>query len=37
VIIPPNSPSRGAAVAFIQVNGAPVELLQIDRRIRRDI
>ena len=34
VIIPPNSPSRGTMVAFIEARGAPVELLQIDRRIR---
>ena len=30
ILIPPNSPSRGVMVAFIEVNGAPVELLQID-------
>lgn len=29
VIIAPNSPSPGVMVAFIEVNGAPVELLQI--------
>lgn len=29
VIIEPNSPSPGVIVAFIEVNGAPVELLQI--------
>jgi len=28
VIIPPNSPSPGVVVAFIEENGAPVELLQ---------
>lgn len=28
VIIPPNSPSPGVLVAFIEDNGAPVELLQ---------
>jgi hypothetical protein len=28
VIIPPNSPSPGVVVAFIEVDGAPVELLQ---------
>jgi hypothetical protein len=28
VIIPPNSPSNGVIVAFIEENGAPVELLQ---------
>ena len=37
VIIPPNSPSKGVMVAFIKVAGAPVELLQIDRTIRRDL
>jgi hypothetical protein len=37
VIIPPNSPSAGVMVAFIKVAGAPVELLQIDRAIRRDL
>lgn len=31
VIIPPNSPSPGVTVAFINVSGAPVELLQIDK------
>ncbi|CAA6678701.1 MULTISPECIES: VOC family protein [unclassified Lentimonas] len=33
VIIEPNSPSPGVFVAFIEDNGAPVELLQIDRSI----
>lgn len=28
VIIAPNSPSEGLLVAFIEVNGAPVELMQ---------
>jgi len=28
VIIPPNSPSQGVVVAFIEEAGAPVELLQ---------
>jgi len=37
VIIPPNSPSPGVVVAFIEVNGAPVELMQIDRSIRHDL
>jgi len=37
VIIEPNSPSRGVVVAFIEVNGAPVELLQVDRTIRKDV
>lgn len=31
VIIAPNSPSPGVLVAFIEVEGAPVELLQIGR------
>jgi hypothetical protein len=30
VIIPPNSPSAGVNVAFIDDNGAPVELMQVD-------
>ena len=30
VIIEPNSPSPGVLVAFIEDNGAPIELLQID-------
>ena len=33
VIIEPNSPSPGVLVAFIEDNGAPIELLQIDRSI----
>ena len=36
VIIEPNSPSEGVIVAFIEVNGAPVELLQIDHQLRPD-
>jgi len=31
ILIAPNSPSAGVMVAFIEVNGAPVELLQIVR------
>lgn len=31
VLIAPNSPSPGITVAFIVDNGAPVELLQVDR------
>ena len=30
VLIAPNSPSPGVTVAFIEVNGAPVELMHID-------
>jgi hypothetical protein len=37
VIIEPNSPSRGVLVAFVEVNGAPVELMQIDHEIRPDL
>ena len=35
VIIAPNSPTAGVLVAFIEVNGAPVEFLQIDHNIYR--
>jgi len=31
VIIEPNSPSEGLIVAFIEVNGAPVELMEYKR------
>jgi hypothetical protein len=37
ILIPPNSPSLGVVVAMIEVNGAPVELMQIDRSVRRDL
>lgn len=30
VIIQPNSPSKGLMVAFIEVNGAPIELMEYD-------
>ena len=33
VIIAPNSPSPGVLVAFIDVSGAPVALMQIDRAL----
>jgi len=33
VIIQPNSPSPGLTVAFIEDNGAPVELMQIDPEV----
>lgn len=33
VIIEPNSPSPGVTVAFIEENGAPIEFIEIDRRI----
>jgi hypothetical protein len=37
VIIEPNSPSAGVMVAFIAVNGAPVELMQINDELRPDL
>jgi hypothetical protein len=37
VIIQPNSPSRGVLVAFIEVNGTPVELMQIDHDLRPEL
>jgi hypothetical protein len=37
VIINPNSPSPGVTVAFVEVNGAPVELIQIDHDARPDL
>jgi hypothetical protein len=37
VIIEPNSPSHGVMVAFIEVNGAPVELMEIDHQTRPDL
>lgn len=36
VIIAPNSPSPGVLVAFIEVDGAPVELLEIKGSDRGD-
>jgi len=33
IIIAPNSPMDGLTVAFIEVDGAPVELMEIDRSI----
>lgn len=37
IIIEPNSPSLGVTVAFIEFNGAPVELMQIDHQARPDL
>jgi hypothetical protein len=37
VLIAPNSPSEGVTVAMIEVNGAPVELMQVDRALRPDV
>ena len=34
IIIQPNSPSDGVVVAFIEVNGAPVELMQYINRTK---
>lgn len=31
LLIEPNSPSEGVMVAFIEENGAPIELIQTDR------
>ena len=36
VIIEPNSPTKGLTVAFIKMNGAPVELMEIDRTICKE-
>ena len=36
VIIEPNSPAKGLTVAFIEVNGAPVELMQIDHTLAEE-
>ncbi len=36
VITPPNSPTPGVTVAMIEVNGAPVELMEIDRSVYTD-
>ncbi len=36
VIIEPNSPIEGLVVAFVEVNGAPVELMEIDRAICKE-
>jgi len=37
ILINPNCPSPGVRIAFIQVRGAPVELMQIDHSIRPDL
>ena len=37
IIIEPNSPSPGVRVAFIEVRGTPVELMQIDRSRDTDL
>ena len=36
VIIRPNSPGPGIMVAFIELNGTPIEFLQIDRSVVGD-
>lgn len=36
VIIEPNSPSEGLTVAFIEVNGVPIELMHYDRNSELD-
>jgi len=35
IIIEPNSPSKGLIVAFIEVNGAPVELMEYQKTLER--
>jgi len=35
VIIPPNSPSEGVRVAFIEDDGAPVELLCFENKVAK--
>lgn len=37
VTIEQNSPSRVVIVAFVEVGGAPVELMQIDHEVRPDL
>jgi hypothetical protein len=37
VITAPNSPRTGVQVAMIEVNGAPVALMEIDQSVRRDV
>lgn len=37
VIIEPNSPALGVTVAFIEVNGASIELMRIDHQARPDL
>jgi hypothetical protein len=37
VIIEPNSPSHGVTVAFVEVSGGPVELMEIDHQARPDL
>lgn len=34
IIIEPNSPSEGLRVAFIEVNGAPVELMEYAKNVK---
>jgi hypothetical protein len=37
VIIKPNSPSAGLTVAFIEENGEPIELMQVDKAVYGEI
>ncbi len=37
VLIPPNSPSEGWTVALIEVNGAPVELMQYGTTVQTEL
>lgn len=36
VVLKPNIPSDGLTVAFVEVNGAPVDLMQYDRDLADD-
>jgi hypothetical protein len=37
VIIAPNSPSPGVLVAFIELNGVPIELMEVDQERGKDV
>ena len=37
ILVEPNSPSPGVRVAMVEVDGAPVELMQIDHEARPDL
>lgn len=36
VIIAPNAPCEGLMVAFVEIEGAPVELMEVDRSVCQD-
>lgn len=37
ILTPPNSPGEGTRVAMIEHNGAPIELIEFEKRIRKNI